>query len=144
MAYSNQINAAHRIDEECAGPIVDLASMAAYCLPSLDSVRARVARATDGAAPKSPANPLGRTTSAITANTEAIKPPKKNRYTHSTGRSLKPPVGHNARALSSPLLPVVTSGCPQRLHICKFVQLVLPKSAADRGLFPDADAWRSR
>jgi hypothetical protein len=41
-----------------------------------------VAKATDGAAPNSPANPYGRSTTPMTANAETISPPNKNRVTH--------------------------------------------------------------
>src|ERR1700742_1299015 len=42
-----------------------------------------LARATEGAAPKSPAKPLGFKTSPIKANAETIVPPMRNLTTHS-------------------------------------------------------------
>src|ERR1700733_9313868 len=56
--------------------------MEANSLPSLTSVKASVTSATEGAAAKSPAKPLGLSTSLSVAKSEIMAPPAKNRMTH--------------------------------------------------------------
>ena len=52
--------------------MVERNSLAAYCGPLLVMVRARVASATDGAAPKMPAKLFGFSRSVKSANSDAI------------------------------------------------------------------------
>src|SRR5438105_1976170 len=54
-------------------------SVATYRAPSVETVRQRVARATEGAAPNSPAKLLGLNKSPNSANAETTAPPIRNR-----------------------------------------------------------------
>src|ERR1700739_527673 len=58
---------------------MERASSAAYALPSATIVSPSVAKATEGAAPKSPAKLLGFSTSPIMAKKETTNPPIRNR-----------------------------------------------------------------
>src|SRR5581483_763151 len=66
-----------------APPIMDRASIPAYAVPCFATVRPMVARATEGAAPKSPAKLLGLNKSPITEKIETTTPPITNRSTMS-------------------------------------------------------------
>src|ERR1700722_6911409 len=55
--------------------IIDFASVLAYALPSFVTVKTRVARATEGAAPNNPAKLLGFNRSPNSANPETATPP---------------------------------------------------------------------
>lgn len=59
--------------------IIERASMLAYCAPSLVTVSASVARATEGAAPNNPAKLFGLNKSPRRAKNETVKPPIRNR-----------------------------------------------------------------
>ena len=58
---------------------MDRLSRAVYAFPSAKTVSPRVASATDGAAPNSPAKLFGLSTSPRQANKETIAPPTRNR-----------------------------------------------------------------
>lgn len=65
-----------------APAIMERASCEAKILPSCVTVKARVASATEGAAPKIPANVFGLKTSAREANAQTTKPPMRKRSTN--------------------------------------------------------------
>src|SRR5438046_6847623 len=65
--------------EATALRIIERASIAVWFRPSFATVRTIVARATDGAAPKSPAKLFGFNVSLRTANMETMIPPKITR-----------------------------------------------------------------
>src|ERR1700743_1589009 len=62
---------------------IERASRDTYLPPSWAAVRANVASAIEGAAPKRPANPLGLSTSAIVAKRDTPAPPTRKRPSHS-------------------------------------------------------------
>src|SRR5260370_9380400 len=72
--------------------IIEWASIAANCLPSLTIAIPSVASATDGAAQKSPAKLFGLKTSANTEKNETASPPIRNRTTISF---MTPPLHNN-------------------------------------------------
>jgi len=65
---------------------MDRASIEAYSGPFFTMVKPMVARAIEGAAPKSPAKLLGRKRSLIRANRLTIVPPMRNLRTKSLMR----------------------------------------------------------
>jgi len=79
-----------------APAIIERHSTLAYNLPSFATPRAKVAKATDGAAPNNPAKLVGLNTPPIIAKVETTAPPIRNRiivsklespYTDAGGRN---------------------------------------------------------
>src|SRR5437763_11891773 len=70
---------------------IDRASVATYDVPSVLTVRTKVARATEGAAPKIPAKLLGLNRSPRTAKVETTAPPIKKRKNNSSNSVLRHP-----------------------------------------------------